>query len=72
MDEASCGPLPPSLPLSLMNRRVALILYPTLAGDYRAITGDIGLPGAQGKLLEVVAAAAKAPIVVLVPGWAGS
>ena len=55
-----------------MNRRVALILYPTLAGDYRAITGDIGLPGAQGKLLEVVAAAAKAPIVVLVPGWAGS
>ena len=37
-------------------------------GDFRAITGDIGLPGAQGALVAAVAAAAKAPITVLVTG----
>ena len=36
-------------------------------GDYRAFNG-IGLPGAQAELVATVAAAAKAPIVVVVTG----
>jgi hypothetical protein len=37
-------------------------------GDYRAIVGDIGLPGGQGALVAAVAAAAAKPITVLVTG----
>ena len=37
-------------------------------GDYRAISGFIGLPGSQLKLVQRVAEAAKQPITVIVTG----
>jgi hypothetical protein len=36
--------------------------------DRRALSGDIGLPGHQGELVNRVAAAAKRPIIVMVTG----
>jgi hypothetical protein len=36
--------------------------------DYRAITADIGLPGAQQELVEAVAEQAAKPVIVLVTG----